>query len=90
MLNNLSFIFMWLCSTIMVVSFFGAVLYYNLQTPSFNEMVIELVEKYDINPMVLQCMDENWQVVANFEICRVAAQNPRMSDDEMNKILDGE
>ena len=88
MLNNISFMFMWLCSAIMVVSFFGSILYYNLEKPSYNEMVMELVEKYDINPIVLACMDENWQIVSNFEICRVAAQNPKMSEDEMNQILE--
>ena len=87
MLGNVSFIFMWLCITIIAVSFFGSVLYYNLEKPSFNEMVVELVEEYDINPIVLECMNKDWGRVSNFEICRLAVQNPKMSEEEMNQLI---
>ena len=83
----------WVCVTIVSLCGIAGMTYYNIVVPSKQvveaQLISELVEKYGINPMVIECMGRNWHNVSDFEICRKAAENP-IAVDEFGSIFEEE
>lgn len=75
----------WLCSTIMVVSFIGGIVYYNLEA---DKVIIAYIVENNLNPMIIECMGKQWNTVETYVICKLVAENPKISVDELNGGLD--
>lgn len=79
----------WICCMILGVCVVAGVAYYNLEKPSYNEVVLELVDRHNLNPMVFECMKRNWNLVSDYEICKIIAQDPRSTKEGLeNRLAD--
>jgi len=81
----------WVCCMIFGICVVAGVTYYNVEQPSSREIkaqtVLELVRDHGMNPMVFECMDRNWHMVSDYEICKIVAQNPKITKEELERSL---
>ena len=83
----------WVSCMIFGVCLVAGITYYNIEQPSPQEIkaeaVLELVREHGMNPMVFECMDRNWNMVSDYEICKIVAQNPRITEENLeNRLAD--
>ena len=83
--DNTLYSIIWTCIASICLSLVGAVLYYNLEKPSLNELVIQLVNEHNMNPMIGECIDRQWNTVDVFEICQIVAGNPYITKEEIKE-----
>lgn len=82
MSDNFVSIIGWLCSTIIVVSLIGGIVYYNLEA---DKEIIKYITTNNFNPMIIECMDSNtWRSVDTYEICKNLAANPKIDNAELD------
>ena len=81
----------WFCCTSIAICAIAGIVYYNLEQPSPQEIqaeaVLELVREHGMNPMVFECMDRNWNMVSDYEICKIVAQNPKITKEDLERRL---
>ncbi len=70
-----------------VLTLITSIYFYNVNRIGKGELVLELVEKYDINPMIIKCMHGTWETVPTFQICSILAKNAKISEAELRKAL---
>lgn len=64
-----------------------AVYFHSVKFIGQNEMVLELVEKHDINPMIIRCMNASWSSRDVFDICSILAKDPNIAKIDLEKVL---
>ena len=76
----------WLCITIMMCSLIGAMFYYHYSKPNDAEIMERLVRDVGINPMVIECMNRNWSMATDYEICKLVVEKHKISPENIKKL----
>lgn len=84
--NALGAIFFVLVAMI-AMTIITAVYFHSVKFIGQNEMVLELVEKHDINPMIIRCMNASWSSRDIFDICSILAKDPKISAADLKEVL---
>ena len=84
--DNQFYSVIWVCVAVVAVTIVSAVVYYNVVKPSENEVLMMVIDKYDLNPVVYECMTRDWAQLHEFEICRTVFENIDMDPEEAEKL----
>lgn len=83
----------WVCLSVVIVSGFTALTYYNLKKPNDEEIALrkedirlEMIRTYHINPAIFECMDRSWASLPEYEICKELFSKIEISPEEQDRI----
>ena len=87
--DNIMHSIAWVCIATVAISAIAALTYYNVTEPSQLEIKYEaamkMVDEHGVNPMLIECMSRNWNIVSDFEICKAAVENPVIAGELGNE-----
>ena len=84
--NDSVTIISWVCVTIMFCVLISGITYYNVVKPTLIEVMERMVQDYNINPLIIECMDRDWSRVPEFEICKIVAENHKVKLEDIEKL----
>lgn len=77
----------WACFTIMFCLFVGSILYYNIEKPSHNEVMIKL-GGIGYSPAIIRCaVKSNWNNPLEYEICKKILVNNNLTLEEAEDLI---
>lgn len=88
MSDNQLYAIIWLGIMAIVISISVCVTVYALNTPSDYEIMERMVSKYNVNPMVFECMDRNWSQAPDYNICKKVIENHKLTNEEAQHLKD--